>query len=201
MVKRILLIGPHGDDEVASAGFLSRSLKADHEVFIATFSFGDVSYVATPELNACLETLGIKKENSFVYPYPIRYFSEYRQPILERLVALRKQIKPHLVLIPNTMDIHQDHQVISYEGRRAFDKCSLLGYESPKHVIPTDHICYVKLSNYDFQKKMDCMNCYKSQVVRWGSNYLAYREPLARLRGTQIGCKYAEAFEVIRWIL
>lgn len=200
MTKRILFIGAHADDEIASAGFLSKYLKIGHEVFVSTFSFGHTSDISEPEFDASLGILGIRKENTFKYRYPIRHFPEYRQAILEDLIELRKRVNPYLALIPNTMDTHQDHHVVSDESRRAFNKCGVLGYESPKHLLLTDRICYVKLSVKDFQKKMDSMNCYKSQSFRWSSNYLDYREPLTKLRGIQAGCKYAEAYEVIRLV-
>ena len=43
------------------------------------------------------------------------------------------------------------------------------------------------------------MNPYKSQGFR---NYKSqsFIEGLARVRGTQVGCEFAEAFELIRWI-
>ena len=200
MTKRILLIGAHGDDEVASAGFLSKFLRRGHEVFVVIFSFGNIADIAVPEFDACLKVLGIEKENSFKYQYPIRHFPEYRQPILEELVALRKEIKPHVVLVPNSMDIHQDHHVVFSESRRAFDKCTILGYESPKHLLSVNNICYVRLNTEDCKKKIACMDCYKSQAFRMNGGCAAFWEPLAKLRGIQAGCKYAEAFEVIRMV-
>jgi len=201
MFKRILFVGPHSDDEIASAGFLSKSVRTSHEVFIATFTFGNTSYIFEPEFDASMEVLNIREDYIFKYRYPIRHFPNCRQAILDDLILLRKRINPHLVLTPNTMDFHQDHRVISDESRRAFDKCSIFGYESPKHLLLTDSMCYVKLNSKDFQKKIECMNCYKSQSFRWGSDYLAYREPLVRLRGIQVGYKYAEAFEVIKLMI
>ena len=49
-------------------------------------------------------------------------------------------------------------------------------------------------------KKLEALDCYNSQK---GKNYASeeFIRSLARTRGTQIGQKYAEVFEVIRWII
>ena len=200
MSKKILVVGPHSDDELASAGFFIKSMRHSCEVYVATFSFTKQSAILNPEYDACLRTLGVKTDNIFKYSYPTRDFPSFRQDILEDLVVLKKLIRPRVVLIPNSGDHHQDHHVIFNEGKRAFDRCTVLGYESPKHLLLTDNMYYATLLDQDFHKKMEGMHCYKSQVIRWGQDYLAYREPLAKLRGIQASCKYAEAFEVIRMI-
>ena len=47
--------------------------------------------------------------------------------------------------------------------------------------------------------KWQAISEYKSQGFR---NYKSqsFIEGLARVRGTQVGCEFAEAFELIRWI-
>jgi N-acetylglucosamine malate deacetylase 1 len=59
---------------------------------------------------------------------------------------------------------------------------------------------FVKLEEKQILMKLDALKSYKSQKRR---DYISeeFIFSLARTRGVQIGCKYAEAFEVIRWIL
>jgi LmbE family N-acetylglucosaminyl deacetylase len=83
------------------------------------------------EVKRATELLGVSKENLILYDYDVRHFPAIRQTILEEMVALEKQIKPDLVLMPCSTDIHQDHQTIYAEGLRAFKRTTILGYELP----------------------------------------------------------------------
>ena len=58
---------------------------------------------------------------------------------------------------------------------------------------------FIKLSESDIENKIKALECYNSQKSK---NYASgeFIRSLAHTRGTQIGVKYAEAFEVIRWI-
>jgi len=82
-------------------------------------------------LKEAVGILGIPQKQVITYNYPVREFPAHRQEILDELIKLKKQIQPDLVFLPNTRDIHQDHEVISREGIRAFKQCRLLGYELP----------------------------------------------------------------------
>jgi len=53
-------------------------------------------------------------------------FPENRQKILEDLIKIKKEIKPDLIFVPSFNDIHQDHQVLTQEGLRAFKKETIL---------------------------------------------------------------------------
>jgi hypothetical protein len=59
---------------------------------------------------------------------------------------------------------------------------------------------FVKLKEDNIRKKIEALKEYKSQN---GRDYISeeFILSLARTRGVQIGCQFAEAFEVIRWIL
>jgi len=49
-------------------------------------------------------------------------------------------------------------------------------------------------------KKIEALNCYESQRCRayFDDDFI---QSLARTRGVQINASYAEAFEVIRWVI
>lgn len=205
---RVLFVGAHTDDEVNSAGTLARFLENKNEVFFLVFSFceessrnlGYAEDILESEFDCSLKTIGIKKENVYTNRFPVRNFPQYRQAILDKLIRIERDIKPDLVLIPSSVDVHQDHYVLLEEGRRAFKHCTILGYESPKSPVSSYHICYVRLNSNHFQTKLACLNCYKSQTVR-DSMRAEVKTSLTKLRGMQAGCKWAEAFEVVRWIM
>jgi hypothetical protein len=60
--------------------------------------------------------------------------------------------------------------------------------------------CFVKLEERHIELKAEALQKYKSQAKR---DYMSrdFIFSLARTRGVQIGCYYAEAFEVIRKII
>lgn len=201
--NEILYLAPHADDEVSGAGTLSKMIENGRNISLMVFSYAEISIpdgyppnVLHIELEKSMKILGIS--NLISKDFPTRRFPEYRQEILEDLVSLRKLINPDVVFVPSTYDIHQDHQTITQEAIRAFD-CTILGYEVPHKVMPSDHLCYIKMTSRHLEKKMQVINCYESQDFRgaWDEEMI---RGLARIRGRQIHGLYAEAFEVIRMV-
>ncbi len=116
------------------------------------------------------------------------------------MIDLGNLYKPDLVFLPSSYDTHQDHQTIHNEGFRAFKNCSILGYEQPWNNATFKTDVFIILSHLDLENKMTALDCYKSQVSRFffDSDFIY---SLAKTRGVQIGEEYAEAFEMIRWII
>jgi LmbE family N-acetylglucosaminyl deacetylase len=116
------------------------------------------------------------------------------------MVKLNNKLKPELVLLPSTNDTHQDHQAISQEGFRAFKKTSMIGYEMPYNNLNFSTNLFVVLEEAHVNRKIEALKCYKSQVgkIYATSDFIA---SLAMVRGTQIGVKHAESFEIIRWVI
>ena len=119
---------------------------------------------------------------------------------MENLISHRKQLQPDLVLMPSLNDIHQDHSTIAEEGLRAFKNTTILGYELIWNNLTFNTTSFVKLDKKYIQAKCDALKEYKSQGER---DYMSedFIFSLAKTRGIQIGCKYAESFEVIRWVM
>ena len=137
-----------------------------------------------------------------LYDYKTRCFPEARQHILDRLVRMRAQFWPDLVLIPCTTDRHQDHQVITAEALRAFrENVRILGYISPRsHTLPVGVNCFAQLEQRHLDAKLAAIGCYQSQA---GKPYLrgAFIRALAHVQGVQCGAEFAEGFEGIRWVI
>jgi len=77
---------------------------------------------------------------------------------------------------------------------------TLLGYEEPWNNISFNTSSFVPLEERHVRKKIDALKEYKTQMYR---NYLNedFIKGLAKTRGVQINKEYAEAFEVIRWVI
>ena len=118
----------------------------------------------------------------------------------EPLIYSINEIKPDLVFLPSTSDLHQDHKTLSEEGIRAFKGTSILGYEMAwnNRVFSTE--AFIHLEQENIEKKIQALRAYKSQTFRSYSKE-SFVKSLAEVRGTQISTKYAEAFEVIYCII
>lgn len=205
--QRVLILAPHTDDgELGCGASVARFCREGREVFYAAFSLctrslpeGMAPDTLAIEVRNATRVLGLKEENLITYDYDVRRFKEFRQDILEELIKIKAQVKPDLVFVPSPTDIHQDHQVISEEGLRAFKNTTLLGYEMPWNNLSFNTRCFIKLEDEDIQVKVNALKEYKSQAHRSYLNENFIRS-LATTRGVQIGCKYAEAFEVIRYV-
>ncbi len=152
------------------------------------------------EVRNATQKLGIKDENLIIYNYQVRKLNYVRQEILENLIELRRTINPDLVFMPSLHDIHQDHTAVALEGLRAFKNKIILGYELIWNNLTFGTQCFVQLEKRHVQKKADALKEYTSQDNR---DYMSeeFIFSLAKTRGVQIGAAYAEAFEIIRFII
>lgn len=207
--KKILVLAPHTDDgEFGCGATIAKFIEEKKQVFYVAFSSATKSVpkgfsknILKKEFQGATKILNIPLQNTILFDYPVREFPKYRQRILEDMVRLQKKIKPDLVLLPSSYDTHQDHQVIAQEGFRAFKTSSILGYEIPWNNLSFNASAFVMLRAKHLQKKIQAIKCYKSQSRRvYASEDLI--KGLAITRGRQIKTDlYAEAFEIIRWIL
>jgi len=206
--NNVLVLAPHTDDgELGLGGTIHKLIAERSNVYYVAFSTADNSVpngfpknILSIEVKAATKKLGIKEENLIIYNYEVRKLNYVRQEILEDLIQLRKNIHFDLVFMPSLHDIHQDHATISQEGLRAFKNTTLLGYELIWNNLTFNTACFVKLSQENIQAKCDALKEYSSQGHR---DYLSddFIYSLAKARGVQVGCEYAEAFEVIRLFL
>jgi LmbE family N-acetylglucosaminyl deacetylase len=149
------------------------------------------------EFAKSMNSLGVSDYETLTYR--VRHFPRHRQDVLERLVKTRIDYEPDVVFLPSSTDIHQDHQVISREGLRAFKFCTVLGYEVPPNTTEFKHVAFVQLEEQHIQAKIRGMGCYESQAQH-AYHAESFVRGLARVRGVQSNAQYAEAFEVIKWL-
>ena len=206
--SKILVLAPHTDDgEFGCGGTITKFIAEGHDVYYAAFSACQQSVlpqfpsdILITEVKAATKILGIKPNNLILFDYDVRTFGYRRQDILDDLIRLRAEIKPDLVFIPTITDVHQDHHTIAEEGMRAFKFSSILSYELPWNNFSFTTSSFVHLDEEYIKTKVDALQAYQSQAHRTYSDEDFIRS-LARTRGVQIGSKYAEAFEIVRWIL
>jgi N-acetylglucosamine malate deacetylase 1 len=207
-IKNMLVLAPHTDDgELGCGATIAKALEAGATVHYAAFSTAKESVPAglpenilEIEVREATKRLGILPENLHVYGYTVRKLSYVRQDLLEDMVRLRAEIKPDLVFMPSLGDVHQDHGTVAAEAMRAFKNTSILAYELPWNNFEFHNQCFSVLERRHVERKLHALAAYNSQKMR---TYMSeeYVFSLAKTRGVQVGKDYAEAFEVVRWIL
>jgi LmbE family N-acetylglucosaminyl deacetylase len=207
-IETILVLAPHTDDgELGCGGTIARFVEEGKNVYYAAFSLAEESVpkgfpkdILLKEVKEATAILDIAPDNLLIYKYPVRKFSEFRQNILDDLVALNRELEPDLVFMPSRNDLHQDHFTVAMEGLRAFKFTSILGYEVPWNNVTFETRGFMCLEKRHVEKKIEALKCYRSQIGRKYSSE-DYIRGLARTRGVQIGVDYAETFDVLRWVL
>jgi LmbE family N-acetylglucosaminyl deacetylase len=206
--KRILIAAPHTDDgEFGCGGSIAKFIEEGNDVYYTAFSTAEKSVpsgmpknILETEVKGATNCLGIPPENLIVYKFEVRKLNYVRQDILEEFIKIRYDINPELVLSPIPADLHQDHATVATECMRAFKQVTILGYEIPWNNITFNAQAFIRLTEQHIAKKIEALKIYKSQAHQQYSTEQFIRS-LATTRGVQIGSQFAEAFEVIRWVI
>ena len=211
MFSKILIIAPHTDDaELGCGGSITKFIEEGHKILWVVFSTAEGSLpkglpkdTLKREFLGVIKDLGLKKENYKLFNFKVRNLHEHRQEILEELITIRAGFKPHIVIGPSLNDFHQDHQVVANEMIRAFKTTSsIICYELPWNHVTFNTQLFVKFKKEHVVKKCEMLKNYKSQLTK-GKTYFSeeFIYGLAKTRGVQCDSEYAEAFEVIRWMI
>lgn len=204
----VLALSPHTDDtELSAGGTINRLVDEGHDVHYVVFSTCDASLsddesgMLRREFESVMEL--VEPADYYVLDYVVRRFDERRQDILEDIVRIRDDIQPDLVIGPSVNDHHQDHSVVANEMIRAFKNGPrIIAYEQPWNQVSFDTQLFSTVSETDVENKLQQLEQYGSQLDR-NRPYFdeAFVRGWARMRGLQAEGTYAEAFEVVRWLL
>lgn len=207
-ISRALVLAPHTDDgEFGAGGTIASMVRQGIDVHYVAFSACQDSIpegwpkdVLLKEVREATAIMGIPEANLRVLDFVVRRFDSHRQDILQSMVDLNRELRPDLVLMPSREDLHQDHLTVAQEGLRAFKRTSILAYEIPWNTIQFPAEGFVSLSEDDVRTKLEAVTAYQSQADRPYASAEYLRSHLVT-RGLQIGCDYAEAFNVVRWVM
>jgi LmbE family N-acetylglucosaminyl deacetylase len=206
--KNVLVLAPHTDDgELGCGGTIAKLIESGISVTYVAFSIAEESVppgfpsnILSKEVKEATRILGVLPQNLIVLNYKVRKLNYVRQEILEELIKIRKTNSFDLVFIPSLNDLHQDHSTVAQEGLRAFKNTSIFSYELIWNNRKFETSCFVSLKKEQIDKKVQALTAYKSQGFR---DYLSHEFifSLAKTRGVQVSCEYAEAFEIVRLFL
>lgn len=219
MNKKILVLSPHADDEILGCGgFISKYSKANYDINVLILTNANKG---APEIYSPKEIIKIRKEAKIA-----NKFIGTRKLFFENLPALNlnnypfykitgiintyiKKIKPEIILIPSSNDLHDDHKIIfkaakvSMRPNKKSNLKKILSYEvlsetewneNQKSFNPNYFVC---LKKSDINNKINAFKKYKSQVKKFP--HPRSKEAiisLSKFRGGQAYADYAEAFKV-----
>ena len=209
--RNILAVGAHADDvEIGCGGTVAMHVKKGDDVTIlvmaeSSYTYHDGTVLRTVDeskieeksaakvLGARLINLGF--ENKSV-PYSVKSVEAINKVIDEYSIDTIYTHWYH--------DTHQDHrrttQSVFSAGRYVHN---ILMYE-PEYPAGRSYLGFRNQYYVDItltlELKMNALACHESQVKKYGDMFLEAVEARARHRGYEIGSKYAECFEVVRFL-
>jgi LmbE family N-acetylglucosaminyl deacetylase len=201
--NKYLFLGAHPDDiELGAGATIAKATSHGVTCFAGIFStFMDLqpSFNLIEESLSALEILGIKRENTKFFDFPVRNFPDYRQQILQTMIDNYGDDFDS-IFIPSSSDMHQDHAVISKEARRGLKFSSILGYELPWNILEDKKNVYNRITQEHLDLKISALKKFDSQREKFYMSPSA-TQVIASFRGLQIKSQYAEAFELFRGII
>jgi LmbE family N-acetylglucosaminyl deacetylase len=218
--RRLAVIAPHPDDETLGAGgTIARFAAQGTEIAVLIVSghlpplYPASAFETTQrEAEAALKTLGVTRFEFLKVPAT----KVHEQPVAEingKISRFVRGFSPDVVLMPFP-DRHIDHRVI-------FDACVVacrpVWVEAPRMVLCYETLsethwnvpgiepsfnpdCFIDITTH-IDRKIEALGCYESQVSEAPSRNAEACRALAKFRGSQNGCGYAEAFKVVRQVI
>jgi LmbE family N-acetylglucosaminyl deacetylase len=214
------VIAPHPDDEtLGCGGTIARFADQGTEVSVLIVSghlpplYDEQAFETTQrEALAALKIMGVAR--SVFLRIPATLVRDV--PVAElngKINGFIREVAPDMVLLPYP-DRHIDHRII-------FDACVVacrpVHAAAPKIVLAYETLSethwnvpgiepafvpefFVDTTDY-MAKKKAALECYASQINNAPSRSAEACTALAKFRGSQNGCGYAEAFKVVRIVL
>ena len=218
--KKILVIAPHPDDDVLGVGgTISRFSEDGVEVSVLIVSghlpplYDKQSFITTKD--EAKQSFKIMKVSNWEF-LEIPATTIHQIPVAtlnSKISNFLTLTNPDWVFVPFP-DRHIDHRTVfdssvvcSRPNNKNFPKI-VLSYETLSEThwnvpgiepafIPDFFINITK----NIEQKKEALNCYQSQITNNNSRSIEACTALAKFRGSQNGCDYAEAFKVIRIVV
>jgi LmbE family N-acetylglucosaminyl deacetylase len=206
----VLAIGAHFDDvELGCGGALAaHAARGDSVyVFVATLSGFTNQYdqsvrssdVARAEAEEAMRVLGVKQ--MFCGDFKTLEV-EFVDGLNIQILRLVEQLGIEQVYAHWTGDIHHDHQAVA---RASLHSCRhvprLLMYRSNWYHSTLDFRgnFYVDITEH-WDAKEQAIRAHQSEMERTGAKWISFFRNEAENAGQRIGVRYAEVYEVVKWL-
>jgi LmbE family N-acetylglucosaminyl deacetylase len=207
---KILAIGAHADDvELGAAGTIAKHAKAGDQVTILLVTHSGYEnfdgkiirdrQVALKESKESAKIMGVAEVRCLNYETKK---VTYNVELIEDLNKQIDEIKPDIIYTHWDGDINQDHSAIAQATFVAGRNVSRIlmyrsnWYKSYKHF---ESSFYVDITDF-IELKEAAINAHKSETSRRGKNWFEFFKSQCQINGQEVGVKYAETFQVIKWL-
>lgn len=215
---KIIVFAPHNDDEVLGCGgMIAGMAEKGNDVYICEVTSSKNSErmnVIKEEALKAHKLLNVKE--TIFLDLPVVALKE--MSTAEKNKAFLDAVEyadPDAAFIPFKGDLHIDHREVSEAAlvalRPRIDKknIAVYAYETLSETewnMPTAGNCFQPNAWYDITEtlgiKLQAMKCYKTQLKEFPHpRSLEAIEALAKLRGSSVCCRAAEAFFTVRSFL
>lgn len=219
---KVLVVAPHADDEVLGVGgTIAKYINEGNEVYVCVMTTGHFSMFPQDVLdelrNEAIEAhnfLGVKE--TYFLELPAVMLSEVpKYEVNKKISEIIDKVQPDIVFIPHFGDMHLDHYIVSQAvmvGVRPIREHKILEVYSYETLSETEwnipHVTnafipntYVDITEY-LDKKKTSMEYFSTQLTEFPHpRSIEAIESLAKLRGSTIGRRAAEAFCLVRRII
>lgn len=197
---RILVLGPHSDDESIACGGLLASFPNQSSVICLTDGSLADPHVPKEQLVAVRE----KELSNAMQIAGVNRYHFLRAPDqgLTDSYALFDQLDLSVydyIFLPNFLDQHPDHKAVTHLlqqwlGRHKYAAGLQIGFYEVWGAMPVWN-SYITLDNALLMKKRQMINCFASQIKH--INYAARIEGLHTYRGIAVDKPMVEAFMLL----
>lgn len=208
-MKNILAVGAHFDDiELGCAGTLMRHVDNGDNVFLCVVTcsgYMDNSGHVRKALEAQKEgflaanKIGVKKIFTLDFPTLKLVANDELIFAIDKVV---REIEPYIIYMPSENDVNLDHVATS----KAVQACTkyfqrILAYKPNIYTsyTPFNPTCFVDISS-NFEEKINIIKLFDSEKEKLGS-WIDKITCKDKLNGAIAGCEYAEAFEIIKFVI
>ena len=206
----ILAIGAHFDDlELGCGGTLAKHVQDGDDVYVYVATVSGFtnhhnetvrsSKIALKEAEEAMRILCVKE--LFCGKFDTLHV-EFVDALNMEIIRIVEENKIDKVYTHWIGDIHHDHQAVA---RASLHSCRhvprLLMYRSNWYhsTIEFRGNFYVNITDY-WSIKESAIHAHASEMGRTGSKWISFFRNEAENAGQRIGVKYAEVFEVVKWL-
>ena len=221
-MRKVIVISAHPDDEILGVGGTLLKHKKNGDILawlIITVVSEDEGYSSEKVHSRKMEILKVAELFAIDEVFELGYLtmklsSSSLIKMVPEISRIFNKVQPEVIYTMNRSDAHSDHRVI-FDAVSACTKAfrypyikKVLMYECisetefapaiPERVFQPNY--FVDISNY-LDKKNEIMQVYQSELgehpfPRSNKNI----EALATFRGATVGVKFAEAFQLLKFI-
>ena len=205
----VLAVGAHFDDvELGCGGALAKHVRNGDNVIVFIATSSEFSNKEGRVLRESSKALSEAECASRIIGYRLfqggipTFCLEYGEDIHIELIKLIEENNIDLIYTHWTQDVHHDHRNLALSTLHVSRHVNrLLMYCSNWYISEQGFVenFYVDITD-TWEIKERAIRAYDSEIRRVGDRWINYFRQEAMNNGMKMGVKYAEAFQVVKWL-